>query len=177
MSSSGAEETSPLTESCDLAFDMMQGQGSMSDPPSRPEPAQERMLFWWMMMRGSEGPRSLLEGWGYTVHDFSKTEDTLIKVDFLCRDGFRPTVLVDLIMPRMDGSRDSGRLGTRSNSSMTISPTCRLSFSPIITPVTRSRRCGKRGTRFCSSLAGRKSSDRRPSGHFSEKLRSEMSGG
>jgi CheY-like chemotaxis protein len=53
---------------------------------------------------------TLLTGCGFTVHDFAKTEDTLIKIDFLCRDGFRPTVLVDLIMPRMDGSGILGGL-------------------------------------------------------------------
>jgi CheY-like chemotaxis protein len=34
----------------------------------------------------------------------TRSEDTLIKVDALCRGGENPTVLVDLIMPKMDGS-------------------------------------------------------------------------
>jgi CheY-like chemotaxis protein len=41
---------------------------------------------------------------GYDVHAMTRSEDTLIKVDTLCRGGEHPTVLVDLIMPKMDGS-------------------------------------------------------------------------
>jgi len=48
----------------------------------------------------AEGMRQL----GYDVHAMTRSEDTLIKVDTLYRGGDRPTVLVDLIMPKMDGS-------------------------------------------------------------------------
>ncbi len=41
---------------------------------------------------------------GYDVHAMTRSEDTLIKVDAICRGGEQPTVLVDLIMPKMDGS-------------------------------------------------------------------------
>ena len=41
---------------------------------------------------------------GYDVHSLARSEDALIKVDTLYRSGIRPTVLVDLIMPKMDGS-------------------------------------------------------------------------
>lgn len=41
---------------------------------------------------------------GYEVHAMTSSEETLIKVDNLYRGGQHPTVLVDLIMPRMDGS-------------------------------------------------------------------------
>lgn len=41
---------------------------------------------------------------GSDVHAMTRSEDTLIKVDTLYRQGDRPTVLVDLIMPKMDGS-------------------------------------------------------------------------
>lgn len=41
---------------------------------------------------------------GYDVHAMTRSEETLIKVDALCRAGEHPTVLVDLIMPKMDGS-------------------------------------------------------------------------
>ena len=104
------EQTSPLTESCDLAFDMMQGSFDVGSTAAS-APDQDRIA---VLVDDDDEVRSalvsLLEGWGYTVHDFPKTEDTLIKVDFLCRDGFRPTVLVDLIMPRMDGSGILGGL-------------------------------------------------------------------
>lgn len=41
---------------------------------------------------------------GFDVHAMTRSEDTLIKVDSLCRAGSHPTVLIDLIMPKMDGS-------------------------------------------------------------------------
>lgn len=41
---------------------------------------------------------------GFVVHAMTRSEDTLIKVDSLYRGGERPTVLIDLIMPKMDGS-------------------------------------------------------------------------
>jgi len=101
-----AGEISALTDSCDLAFDLMQ-----SGPAPAEAPAGERLA---VLVDDDEEVRgalaSLLAGWGYTVHDFSRTEDTLIKIDFLYRDGFRPLVLVDLIMPRMDGSGILGGL-------------------------------------------------------------------
>lgn len=103
-------ESDSLTDSCDLAFDLMQ-----AGPADGNEPAAaigvERLA---VLVDDDDEVRgalaSLLDGWGYTVHDFSRTEDTLIKIDFLYRDGFRPVVLVDLIMPRMDGSGILGGL-------------------------------------------------------------------
>jgi CheY-like chemotaxis protein len=41
---------------------------------------------------------------GFEVHAMTRSEDTLIKVDALHRGGDRPAVLIDLIMPKMDGS-------------------------------------------------------------------------
>jgi CheY-like chemotaxis protein len=41
---------------------------------------------------------------GFVVHAMTRSEDTLIKVDSLHRNGERPVVLIDLIMPKMDGS-------------------------------------------------------------------------
>ena len=41
---------------------------------------------------------------GFVVHAMTRSEDTLVKVDALCRAGEHPTVLIDLIMPKMDGS-------------------------------------------------------------------------
>lgn len=41
---------------------------------------------------------------GFVVHAMTRSEETLIKVDSLHRDGERPAVLIDLIMPKMDGS-------------------------------------------------------------------------
>ncbi|MDD2853851.1 MAG: response regulator, partial [Desulfuromonadaceae bacterium] len=45
---------------------------------------------------------------GFTVHAMTRSEDALIKVDSLHRSGGKPAVLIDLVMPKMDGS---GQLG------------------------------------------------------------------
>jgi CheY-like chemotaxis protein len=47
---------------------------------------------------------------GYDVHAMTRSEDTLIKVDALCRGNENPTILIDLIMPKMDGSGVLGGL-------------------------------------------------------------------
>jgi len=47
---------------------------------------------------------------GFDVHAMTRSEDTLIKVDALCRGGQHPTILIDLIMPKMDGSGVLGGL-------------------------------------------------------------------
>lgn len=52
----------------------------------------------------------LLEQQGYRVYPLTMSEDALIRVDNLYRDGIRPTVVVDLIMPRMDGTGILGGL-------------------------------------------------------------------
>lgn len=45
-----------------------------------------------------------LEEKGFVVYAMTGSEEALIKVDSLHRSGDRPTVLIDLIMPKMDGS-------------------------------------------------------------------------
>jgi CheY-like chemotaxis protein len=56
-----------------------------------------------------DGPtlRAIAEGLtncGFVVHAMTRSEETLIKVDTLHRGGDLPVVLIDLIMPKMDGS-------------------------------------------------------------------------
>jgi CheY-like chemotaxis protein len=41
---------------------------------------------------------------GFVVHAMTRSEDALIKIDSLHKSGERPAVLIDLIMPKMDGS-------------------------------------------------------------------------
>ena len=41
---------------------------------------------------------------GYEPFIYERSEDALIKIDMLCRNGESPLVVVDLIMPRMDGT-------------------------------------------------------------------------
>jgi len=57
-----------------------------------------------------EALTALLEAQGYQVDPIERAEDALIRVDCLFRDGIRPTVVVDLIMPRMDGTGILGGL-------------------------------------------------------------------
>ncbi|HZV82754.1 MAG TPA: DUF4388 domain-containing protein, partial [Geobacteraceae bacterium] len=52
----------------------------------------------------------LLAAAGYEVFSFSGSEEALITIDTLYRDGKRPCILLDLIMPRMDGSGVLGGL-------------------------------------------------------------------
>ena len=54
----------------------------------------------------ADGMRQL----GYDVHGTTRSEDTLIKVDDLCRVNQHPIILIDLIMPKMDGSGVLGGL-------------------------------------------------------------------
>ncbi len=52
----------------------------------------------------------LLSSSGYEIFPFAGSEDALITIDTLYRDGKRPSILLDLIMPRMDGSGVLGGL-------------------------------------------------------------------
>jgi CheY-like chemotaxis protein len=52
----------------------------------------------------------LLEKQGYRVYAMSRSEDALVRIDTLYRDGVHPAVVVDLIMPRMDGTGILGGL-------------------------------------------------------------------
>jgi CheY-like chemotaxis protein len=71
------------------------------------QPLPERQQS--IVLVDDDGPtlRALADGLtdgGLIVHAMSRSEDTLIKVDDICRTGERPIVLIDLIMPKMDGS-------------------------------------------------------------------------
>jgi CheY-like chemotaxis protein len=82
---------------------------SSSTPRSRPKPAMPLVIV------DDDGPtlKALADGMrqlGYDVHAMMRSEDTLIKVDALCRGNEHPTILIDLIMPKMDGSGVLGGL-------------------------------------------------------------------
>ncbi len=53
---------------------------------------------------------SILKEQGYEVFDFEGSEDALIRIDTLYREGMHPSIIIDLIMPRMDGSGVLGGL-------------------------------------------------------------------
>jgi len=83
----------------------------------RLEPISNEALFCATEIIIVEGDQSvrdlladLLTGLGSAVFKFAKSEDALITIDTLFRDGGRPTILLDLIMPRMDGSGVLGGL-------------------------------------------------------------------
>jgi CheY-like chemotaxis protein len=95
----------PAGDVDDFAFDLVQSPPPVAAPAPVP-PLQDKRLL--VMVDDDAAARTalvpLLGRGGYTVSAFGKSEETLIEIDTLSRDGKRPTVLVDLVMPRMDGS-------------------------------------------------------------------------
>ncbi|MBI1920228.1 MAG: response regulator [Geobacter sp.] len=104
------EEGAPDEVNVDFAFDLLRGpepcetSADSLPPPGRPlvmvddDPVMRETLA------------AVLEGDGYQVTPFEKAEETLIGIDTLYRDGVRPTLLIDLIMPKMDGTGVLGGL-------------------------------------------------------------------
>ena len=85
----------------DFVFDLADG---LNPPASSPLAVQQPIVI-----VDDDGPtlRAIADGLtenGFVVHAMTSSEDTLIKVDSLHRGGERPAVLIDLIMPKMDGS-------------------------------------------------------------------------
>jgi CheY-like chemotaxis protein len=111
--------------SFDLAFDLLQQEVAPSQQPQSPPrnaaspvkpastvaPRHGRPL-----VLVDDDPATLealtvlLDAQGYQVDPIERSEDALIRVDCLYRDGIRPTIVVDLIMPRMDGTGILGGL-------------------------------------------------------------------
>ncbi|GFE58164.1 DUF4388 domain-containing protein [Geobacter sp. AOG1] len=113
-------------ESVDLAFDLIQASSvpvveaaapaadlpaEAVEVPEFAEPVAARQL---VLVDDDTTTREImvssLQECGYEVFDFEGSEDALIKIDTLYREDIRPTLLVDLIMPRMDGSGILGGL-------------------------------------------------------------------
>jgi CheY-like chemotaxis protein len=92
-------------ETVDFAFDLVPAAESPA-VASPQTPLQEKKL----LVMVDDDPefcqtiQSILEDGGYEVFALGKSEEALIRVDTLYRDGKRPSVLVDLMIPRMDGS-------------------------------------------------------------------------
>jgi CheY-like chemotaxis protein len=114
LSAPEAPQPVPHEDVDDFAFHLVDppvpAASPLPAPPQTAAPHQvERLL---VMVDDDDATRAallpVLENGGYRVAAFGKSEETLIKVDTLYRNGQRPTVLVDLIMPRMDGT---GTLG------------------------------------------------------------------
>jgi CheY-like chemotaxis protein len=94
----------------DLAFDLLQQVDEPSSetvPPEREKPDIVVVDDESVVREAIE--RILAEG-KYSISSFEKSEDALIYIDTVYRAEKRPSVLVDLIMPRMDGSGILGGL-------------------------------------------------------------------
>lgn len=85
--------------------------------PVRQEPTSAEALFSAREIVVVEGDQvvcdflaGLLTGSGSAVYTFTKSEEALIAIDTLFRGGGRLAILLDLIMPRMDGSGVLGGL-------------------------------------------------------------------
>lgn len=99
---SGFTADSSLEGVTDIEFDQVSA--SPPSEPTAPAPGIQPIV---VVDDHAATLRSLSEGLtekGFVVHAMSRSEDTLIKVDALYRAGAHPVILIDLIMPRMDGS-------------------------------------------------------------------------
>lgn len=86
------------------------GSADRSDSAAKPPSAQGILLTKHpLVIVDDDGPTlqaiaGAMRDLGYDVCAMTRSEDTLIKVDGLVRAGVHPTILIDLIMPKMDGS-------------------------------------------------------------------------
>lgn len=101
MNAAGPAPEGAGADGDDVAFDLVGNAGQVSSGP--------------LVIVDDDGPTleaivAGMRGNGFEVFAMTRSEETLIKVDTLFRSGVCATVLVDLIMPRMDGSGDLGGL-------------------------------------------------------------------
>jgi len=86
---------------------------SLTDLQPAPQPVPEAELPLLVMVDDdqnmSEAVHNALKPW-FRVVAFDKTEEALVQLDSLYRKGLRPVVLIDLIMPKMDGTGVLGGL-------------------------------------------------------------------
>jgi len=105
----GSEE-SAAEDTVDLAFDLLQEPQSEMEKVESPAekgaglPTPRKIV----LVDDEESMRDALAAHlneqGYTVSCYGNGEEALIGIDNLCRAGERPLLVVDLIMPRMDGT-------------------------------------------------------------------------
>lgn len=97
-------------ENVDFAFDQMKEPCSISveqetvTPEEVRTPSEAELI----LVDDDDETRGIvsafLQNHDYSVESFARGEDALIALDTLCRQGGTPVLLIDLIMPRMDGS-------------------------------------------------------------------------
>ena len=103
--------TTLAEESVDFSFDLVD-----AAPPTVEKPAvvAEEPRRPMVLVDDDEQTRDMLAGFlgthGWDVSAFGRSEDALIAIDVDVRSGGSPMVLIDLIMPRMDGSGILGGL-------------------------------------------------------------------
>jgi CheY-like chemotaxis protein len=90
------------TDEVEITFDL-------SDVVSTQDGAPEKAVIRPLVIVDDDGTTlqalsEMLRDSGYEIYTMTSSEDTLILVDSLYRAGRHPALLVDLIMPRMDGS-------------------------------------------------------------------------
>ncbi|HLO26880.1 MAG TPA: DUF4388 domain-containing protein [Geobacteraceae bacterium] len=105
------QQPPPPEENVDFAFNLVQSpEPAAVAPPPVSVPGGKLLVMVDDDPAVRETLAAFLQGGGYAVSAFGKGEEALIGIDTIYRDGKRPTVLVDLIMPRMDGSGVLGGL-------------------------------------------------------------------
>lgn len=103
-------DTNLVQDEVDIEFNLTDDPGKRSFAPiTQPKPKMPLVI----VDDDAQTLKALADGMsqkGYDVYALTRSEDTLIKVDALCRAGGSPTILIDLIMPKMDGSGVLGGL-------------------------------------------------------------------
>lgn len=94
----------------DITFDLVPGETPAVVPEQAVAAAKRPLVLVDDDAAVREALQELLQSKGWDVIPQERSEDALITIDTLFRASQRPTVLIDLIMPRMDGSGILGGL-------------------------------------------------------------------
>lgn len=103
-----ASATDVVAEEDDFAFDLLEQ--PVSTPVAETSPATRQVVIVDDDVATLQAMADGLSVKGFAVHTLQRSEDALIRIDTLHRSGEQPTVIIDLIMPKMDGSGQSGGL-------------------------------------------------------------------
>ncbi len=107
---SAVSEESAAEDTVDFAFDLLQeppsesGDVESSDSLASGLPTTRRIVLIDDEELIRDALAASLNDQGYAVSTYGKGEEALIGIDTLYRTGERPSLVVDLIMPRMDGT-------------------------------------------------------------------------